>query len=99
MCKHWLDRPGEAAAHFEKALELDPRSYYMMGHMGWHFFQLGEYAEAKRWFEKALFQAHWHPEYRFKKYETAEYYLGLTERRLAEQAAEPGKTGQPSAPP
>jgi O-antigen ligase len=87
MSLHWLERAEEAAPYFRKALELDPRSYFMMGHMGWHYFELENYPEAKSWFEKALFQAHWHPEYRFKKYDTAVYYLDLIDRRVAAQAA------------
>jgi O-antigen ligase len=95
MCLHWLDRPGEAAPHFRRALELDPRSYYMMAHMGWHHFQLGEYNEAKSWFEKALFQAHWHPDYRFKQYETARYYLDVIGRMPLPEAAGLPAAAQP----
>jgi O-antigen ligase len=89
MCLHWLGRHEQAAPYFWKALELDPKSYYMMGHLGWHFYQLEDYIEAKRWFEKALYQAHWHPEYRHSKYHTAVYYLGLIEKQLGPQPVQP----------
>ena len=87
MCLHWLDRPTEAGPHFDAALGLDPRNYIIQGHVGWHYFQLGEWVEAKRWFEKAVFQAHWHPETKLKRYETGVFYLNLIEKKLREEAA------------
>jgi tetratricopeptide (TPR) repeat protein len=83
MCLHWLDRHGEAAPYFQKAIELDPRSYYMQDRVGWHYFQLEDYAQAKIWFEKAKFQAHWHPDPKLKNDVTAQIYLRLIEEKLA----------------
>jgi O-antigen ligase len=85
MSLHWLDRSQEAGPHFEQALKLDPKNYVIQGLVGWHYFQLGNWAESKRWFEQAVFQAHWHPEIRLKRYETGEIYLRLIEKKLAEQ--------------
>jgi O-antigen ligase len=50
MCLHLLKRRAEAGRYFERARELDPRSYYVTAHVGWHYFNLEDYAEAKRWF-------------------------------------------------
>ncbi len=84
MCLHWLDRQDEAAPYFEKAIKLDPRNYYIQGHLGWHYFQLGDLDQAETWFKQAVFQAHWHPEPKFKTYETGMVYLRLIERKRAE---------------
>jgi O-antigen ligase len=89
MCLHWLDRSNEAAPYFQKALDLDPKSYFMMCHMGWHYLQLDDLPKAKLWFEKAVFQAHWHPQYRFTRYQTGLFYLNLVEQRLREKSGKP----------
>ena len=62
MCLHLLKRRAEAAAYFDRARELDPRSYYVVAHVGWHYFDLEDYAEAKRWFleSKRLSAFDWH---------------------------------------
>ncbi len=86
MCLHWLDRPDEAGPFFMKAIALDPRNYVIQGQVGWHYFQLGDLPEAKRWFTNAVFQAHWHPDPKFKRYETGYIYLDLIEKKLAEKA-------------
>ncbi|MFO1499116.1 MAG: O-antigen ligase family protein [Verrucomicrobiota bacterium] len=86
MCLDWLDQTNRAGPYFAKAVELDPRNYYLQGLMGWHFFQLGDWLESKRWFEKAIFQAHWHPEMKLKRYETGIIYTNLIQQKLAEKA-------------
>ena len=53
MCLHWIGKSEKAAPHFEKALELDPQSYFIVGLRGWHEFQLANYEEARKWFERA----------------------------------------------
>lgn len=53
MCLDWLDKPNDARPLFERALELDPNGFNTVAHMGWHLFQIGQYAEARKWFEKS----------------------------------------------
>lgn len=87
MCLHWLERPQEAGRYFDQALALDPRNYRVLSQVGWHFLQLGDWALAKNFYEKAVFQAHWDPEYRLTKYQDGLFYLNVIERRQAEQKA------------
>lgn len=54
MVLHWLGRSAEAGPWFEQALKLDPNSYYVRAHMGWHYYQLGDYAKAREWFLRSL---------------------------------------------
>ena len=54
MCLHWIGRHELAEPHFRKGLELDPNGYYTRALVGWHYYQLGEWAKAKEWFEKSL---------------------------------------------
>lgn len=63
MCLHLLKRRAEAGAYFDRAQKLDPRSYYVLALVGWHHFNLEEFAEAKRWFleSKRLSDLVWHP--------------------------------------
>ncbi len=51
---HWLGRSTEAGPKFEQALKLDPNSYYVRAHLGWHYYQLGDYPKAKDWFLRSL---------------------------------------------
>ena len=51
MCLHWLGRHDEAGPYFERAIQLDPNSYYTVGYMGWHYFQLEDYKAARKWLE------------------------------------------------
>lgn len=53
MCLDWLGRHDEARGHFEAALKLDPNGFNTVGHMGWHWFQVGEITEARKWFERS----------------------------------------------
>jgi O-antigen ligase len=87
MCQHWLDRPEQAGKYFEKALELDPKNYYIQGHVGWHYFQLGKWDESEHWFKKAIYGANWHPEAASKRYETGYTYLKLIDRKRQEEKA------------
>ena len=54
MCLDWLGRHDEAAAYYDRALSLDPNSYYMRAHMGWHYAQLGDWKNVKLWMERSL---------------------------------------------
>jgi len=54
MCLDWLERHGEAEPYFKKALALDSNGFYASAHMGWHYFQVGDYIASKKWFERSL---------------------------------------------
>jgi O-antigen ligase len=54
MCLDWQGRREEAAPYFDRALSLDPNSYYMRAHMGWHHAQLGDWKKVKLWMAKSL---------------------------------------------
>ncbi|HXJ58583.1 MAG TPA: O-antigen ligase family protein [Verrucomicrobiae bacterium] len=54
MCLHWLGDHGAAAAYFDKAERLDPNSYNTEAYVGWHHFQLEDYTQAKRRFERSI---------------------------------------------
>lgn len=84
MCLHWLNRSAEAEPFFQKALALDPKNYYIQGHVGWHYFQLEDWAKSKHWFKEAAFRSRWHPDRRYQNYETASFYLRLIEQKLSE---------------
>lgn len=53
MCLDWLDRHQEAEGFFKKANELDPNYFNTCAHMGWHYFQVGDYVTARKWFERS----------------------------------------------
>ncbi len=79
MCLHWIGRHEEAAPFFAAAEKLDPVGYFTLAHLGWHQFQLKNYAQARALFEKSLQHTpHGEPN------ETANTYLGLVEKRLKE---------------
>ena len=78
MCLHWINRHSEAQPYFDQALQLDPHGYYTIAHMGWHWVQLGDYAQAKVWFERSLRLPTENP--------IAYAYLRIVNQRLAEKA-------------
>ena len=53
-CLDWLGRPAESARYFERAVQLEPNSYFMMDNIGRHYVQTGDFAAAKPWFERSL---------------------------------------------
>jgi tetratricopeptide (TPR) repeat protein len=75
MCLDWIGKTNEAGAHFERAHELDPNGYYTAAHQGWHQLQLGNYAEAKKYFELSQ---------RLRANNIAESYLEIIEQKLVE---------------
>lgn len=83
MCLDWLGRKTEAEVYFKRALNRDPNSHSTLAYMGWHYFQSGEYATAKTWFERSLSLYNNH---RNRNY-FATTYLTKTLERLAEEAA------------
>lgn len=79
MCLDWIDRQSEAGFFFSKAEELDPNGYYMVGHIGWHYVQLGDYAAAREWFQRSVSLL-------FDDNDIAHPYLRICERKLLQQA-------------
>jgi tetratricopeptide (TPR) repeat protein len=75
MCLDRLERYQEATPYFKRALELDPNGYYTVAHLGWHYFEMGDFAAAKPWFERSL---------KLKPVENtiATTYLAIINRRL-----------------
>jgi O-antigen ligase len=91
MCLHLLERHEEAGPYFEKTDQLDPNSYYIAAHLGWHHFQLENYQEAKKWFERSMDLSLW----RLEKFQegpdwhpnpSAHIYLHLIQEILGETA-------------
>lgn len=54
MCLDWIGRHAEAKIYFDKALQVDPNHWFTRGMMGWHYFQIENFAEARRWMEKSV---------------------------------------------
>jgi O-antigen ligase len=54
LCLDWLDLTAESPPYFERAEELDPNGYFTVANIGMHFWQTGELAAARVWFERSL---------------------------------------------
>ncbi len=54
MCLDWLNRQGESEKWFAQAEACDPNGYYMASNIGWHYVQVGDYANARQWFIRSL---------------------------------------------
>jgi O-antigen ligase len=54
MCLDWLGQHAEAERAFKRALALDPNGYFTLAHMGWHYFQVQDYASAEEWLNRSL---------------------------------------------
>ena len=78
MCLDWLKRTNEALVCFRQALALDPNEPYMRAAMGWHYFQVGDYEQARVWLRKSR-------EIDWKNNPLADVYLELTEQKLKPQ--------------
>jgi tetratricopeptide (TPR) repeat protein len=76
MCLHELNRSSEAQPYFKRAVELDPNSFYVTAHYGWHFYKVKNYGEAKGWLERSVALSMWRPNI------IAWYYLKYTEEAL-----------------
>jgi hypothetical protein len=46
MCLDWLKRHDEAEGEIQKALALDPQHNLVLAMVGWHYFQVGDYARS-----------------------------------------------------
>ena len=79
MCRDWLGDHA-AAEKFLFAAELrDPNGYYLVGNLGWHYAQTGDYAAARQCFDRSLRLYSDNP--------TAQNYLIICEQKLTEKAA------------
>lgn len=86
MCLDWaLKNYSEAEPYFRRAAELDPNSFYVVNHVGWHYFQARNYPEAKRWFQRS--QQLRMPDWRENL--IASSYLKMIEKLEAQEAREP----------
>jgi O-antigen ligase len=54
MCLHWLGNRDQALPYFEQALKLDPNSYYIRAHMGWHYAQSADWPKVIEWMDESL---------------------------------------------
>lgn len=74
-----LDRHEEALAYFDRAVRLDPNSYFDNAYMGWHYVESGDYAAARPWFVRSR-----HLESQDNL--VAESYLGIVNEQMLESA-------------
>jgi len=76
MCLDWLGRHDEATEYFDRALKVDPVSYYTTLMRGWHELQRGDYASAKKWLEKSIEINDWNNELAYLYLEKVNQKLG-----------------------
>jgi tetratricopeptide (TPR) repeat protein len=90
MCLDWLGEHEQAAPHFAEAIRRDPNNHYIANLVGWHHVQTGEWAEAKKWFERSLeikWWANW----------IAERYVRIVNQRLAQKQGPAAAVPNPGA--
>jgi tetratricopeptide (TPR) repeat protein len=54
MCLDWLGQHDAALPYYQRALALDPNSYYTRAHMGWHYAQLADWPKVVEWMNYSL---------------------------------------------
>ncbi len=79
MCLDWLGQKEQSQRYFDLAAELDPNGYYTVAHVGWHYFQLGDYAAAKPWFQRSR-------NLMWKSNVIADSYLQIIQTKMLEAA-------------
>jgi hypothetical protein len=84
QCLHWVRRYDKTQPYFNQALALDPNGYYTAAQIGWHFVNLGRYAEAQPWLERSL---RLYPHRKADDNPFAVYYLDIVKKRLADDGA------------
>jgi O-antigen ligase len=83
MCLHWLGNHEQALPYLQRALKLDPNSYYTRAHMGWHYAQLADWPKVLEWMNESL---------KMKSDPgnvIAWQYIFIAERRKQEEATRP----------
>ena len=85
MCLDWLGRHAEAEPYYSTAESCDPNGYFTVANIGWHYVQTGDYAAARRWFERSTRLS--------GENNTSWNYLRICEPKLTEKAS-----GQPLPP-
>ncbi len=85
MCLDWLGDHVAAGKFFATAETRDPNNYYLASDFGWHYVQTGDYAAARRCFQRSLRLYGDNP--------TAINYLQILEQKLTEKAS-----GKPTLP-
>jgi len=53
-CLDWLGKQSESGPYFDKANQLDPNGYFTMALIGMHYFETGNLAAARPWFERSI---------------------------------------------
>lgn len=86
MCLNWLGKFDESVPFYSQAEEHDPNGYYMVGNIGWHYVQTGDYAAARRYFERSMMLGG-------SEAMTARNYLEICNQKQAEKAS-----GKPQLP-
>ena len=54
MALDWMGRTNESLAFYKKGLELDPNGARSLACMAWHYLQMRDYREARKWCERSL---------------------------------------------
>ncbi len=54
MCLHWIGQHADAEPYFKRAYDLDPHGYYTLAHLGWHYVQIEQWAEAQKYLQLSL---------------------------------------------
>jgi tetratricopeptide (TPR) repeat protein len=78
MCLDWLGKNSDAEKYFSEAKNLDPNGYYTTAYEGWHQFQMENYAEAKKLFERSE---------KLMPNSFAESYLEIIKQKMSEKPA------------
>jgi O-antigen ligase len=89
MCLDWVGRHAEAEPYFSEAEARDPNGYYLVGMLGWHYVQAGDYAAARPYFYRSLKLSGAFASLNY----TALNYIRICEDKLEEQAS-----GRPQLP-
>jgi len=83
MCLDWTDRSAESGKYYDLADRLDPNGYFTAANIGWHYFQIGDYAAAREWLRRSA-------ELEWNNNVIGHSYLDLVEKRLLEKASGKG---------
>jgi tetratricopeptide (TPR) repeat protein len=78
MCLDWLGEHAKAQEFFDRAVQLDPNSYYTALMRGWHDIQASAYSSAKQELERSIKILPWNNLLAYR-------YLDIANQRLASQ--------------